>query len=452
MNHEISVSLPVRMPAAHAPPADRWDVLLRLTIVAGLVALLYAAIDNRLFAPLVDRMLQQGWIAVLLHPSALWFLMGTLMLAFRTLLWFRYRPAASSTEAEAPSLTIVIPAYNEGPMVAKSIDSVLAADYPRERLEVFVVDDGSRDDTWEHIERAAARYPGVVTALRFAENRGKRAALAEGFRRARGEIVITIDSDSVIDRGTLLAMVGPFRRHNVGAVAGKVLVYNREQGLIPRMLHVRFMLSFDFLRAAESTYGTVYCTPGALSAYRVSVIREVLDAWLAQTFLNVPSTYGEDRALTNFILERGYDSVYQRTGVVFTVVPHTYKKLCKMYLRWDRSYIREDLRFLRIMWKRPLGALIISCIDKTVTNLRFPIAYTALAVFVVLAASHPDMLPRLLLAIGVSSLFYSLYYLRSERSFDFVYGILYAYFSLIALTWIFPFALLTVRARSWMTR
>ena len=247
-------------------------------------------------------------------------------------------------------------------------------------------------------------------------------------------------------------MVGPFREARVGAVAGKVLVYNRSQGIIPRMLHVRFMLSFDFLRAAESTFGTVYCTPGALSAYRASVVREVLDAWLSQTFLNVPSTYGEDRALTNFILERGYDSVYQRTGVVFTVVPHTYKKLCKMYLRWDRSYIREDLRFMRIMWKRPIGALLVSFLDKTITNLRFPITYGALIAFAVLVADHPNMLPRLLLAVGATSLFYSLYYLRSERSLDFVYGIAYAYFALFALWWIFPFAALTVRARSWMTR
>lgn len=447
MNRELVVRLPDL-----APTGDYWDRLLQLTILGGLAALLYVYFRNGLFIPIVDRVLQHGWMAALLHPSALWLFMGTLMLSFRTLLWFRYRPFAAAQMQHAPALTVVIPAYNEGPMVAKSIDSVLAADYPRERLEVFVVDDGSRDDTWQHIERAAARHPGVVTALRFAENRGKRAALAEGFRRARGEIVVTIDSDSVITRDTLLAMVGPFSRARVGAVAGKVLVYNRHQGLIPRMLHVRFMLSFDFLRAAESTYGTVYCTPGALSAYRVSVVREVLDAWLSQTFLKVPSTYGEDRALTNFILERGYDSVYQRTGVVFTVVPHTYKKLCKMYLRWDRSYIREDLRFLRIMWKRPLGALLVSFIDKTITNLRFPITYAALIAFAVLVADHPNMLPRLLLAVGVTALFYSLYYLRSERSLDFVYGMLYAYFALFALSWIFPFAALTVRARSWMTR
>ena len=93
-----------------------------------------------------------------------------------------------------------------------------------------------------------------------------RTALAEGFRRARGEFVVTIDSDSVIEEDTLLAIVGPFSNPRVGAVAGKVAVYNREKGFIPRMLHIRFILSFDFLRATQSAYGTVYCCPGALSA------------------------------------------------------------------------------------------------------------------------------------------------------------------------------------------
>ena len=94
------------------------------------------------------------------------------------------------------------------------------------------------------------------------------------------------------------------------------MVYNRRAGLIPRMLHVRFILSFDFLRSVQSTYGTVYCCPGALSAYRTSVVRDVLPAWLEQKFWGVACTYGEDRSLTNFILKQGYDSVYQNTAVV----------------------------------------------------------------------------------------------------------------------------------------
>src|SRR6185312_2672173 len=154
------------------------------------------------------------------------------MLLFRTLLWFRYRPAALATPADAPAMTVIIPAYNEGAMVARTIASVADARYAHGRLEIFVVDDGSVDDTWQHIERAAAQYPGLVTPLRFERNRGKRAALEAGFRRARGEVLVTIDSDSVIEPDTLLAMAGAFADPKVGAVAGKVDVFNRADGLI----------------------------------------------------------------------------------------------------------------------------------------------------------------------------------------------------------------------------
>ena len=152
-----------------------------------------------------------------------------------------------------------------------------------------------------------------------------------------------------IERGTLAAMSGPFRDPKVGAVAGKVAALNRDRGWLPRMLHVRYILSFDFQRSVQSTYGTVYCCPGALAAYRAQVVHKVLDTWLEQRFLGARCTFGEDRALTNAILAQGYDSVYQGSAVVHTLVPETYSKLCKMYLRWDRSYVREEIRFARIV-------------------------------------------------------------------------------------------------------
>lgn len=434
------------------PPPDVWDHIIHAAVLLGLGLIIFAVLDGDVFEPIFRAADEEAWLQALARPSVLWIAMGTLLLAFRTALWFFYRPFDAATFANAPVLTVVIPAYNEGEMVSKTIDSVAAARYPQDRLEIFVIDDGSRDNTWEFIERAAARHPGLVTPLRFPTNRGKRAALEAGFRRGRGDVMVTIDSDSVIESNTLLAIAGPFRNKKVGAVAGKVAAYNRRAGLLPRMLHVRFILAFDVLRAVQSTYNTVYCCPGALSAYRASAVREVLDEWMGQKFLGVPSTYGEDRALTNFMLARGYDTVYQRTAVVHTVVPATYTKLCKMYLRWDRSYIREELRFAKIVWKRPWRSRVIALLDTTITNLRYPITYTTLFLLVLLTIHDPSTLPRVLFAIGLMATFYALFYLRSERSWDVVYGILYAYYAFFALFWIFPYALATVRARSWMTR
>lgn len=434
-----------------APIANAWDKAILIAIYIGLATTIVFS-SLKLIDPLIALALRHDWVGLALRPSLIWFLMGMLLLVIRTTLWVWYRPFSAAEHSNAPRLTVVIPAYNEGAMVRRAINSCAEADYPRDRLEIIVVDDGSRDDTWTHIKLAERQYPDLVRTFRFPRNRGKRAALATGFRKASGEILVTVDSDSIVEQGALLAITGPFRDPKIGAVAGKVCVLNRFKNLLPRMLHVRFILSFDFLRSAQSAYGTVYCCPGALSAYRASVINRVLPKWEHQTFLGTVCSIGEDRALTNDTLALGYKTVYQRTAVVHTIAPETYSNLCKMYLRWDRSYIREEIRLMKIVWKFPLSAKLITLLEKTLTNLRYPVAYTSLCLMVYFSFQDPLTIMRLLLSIGIASTFYMLYYLKSERSWEFVYGIVYSYFSFFTLFWIFPYAFFTVRNRFWLTR
>ncbi|MDE2085583.1 MAG: glycosyltransferase family 2 protein, partial [Xanthomonadaceae bacterium] len=194
--HTQVLPAPAAVPDYHLQPGDAFY---RVAILAGFVVVVAATWHLRAFHGLIHSSHHYGWLGYMARPSLLWAGMGLLMLLYRTLLWFRYRTPPVATMDDAPTLTVIIPAFNEGEMVARSIESVASARYPRGRLEIFVVDDGSRDDTWVHIERAAARFPGLVTTLRFPQNRGKRAALEAGFRRGKGEVMVTIDSDSVID-------------------------------------------------------------------------------------------------------------------------------------------------------------------------------------------------------------------------------------------------------------
>jgi hyaluronan synthase len=439
----------------HPFPAQGWstaDWPILGAILVGLAGICWATLCTHALGSWLGLVGERRWADFLERPSTLWAGMGTLLLCVRTALWMRYRPAAPASLRDAPRLTVIIPAYNEGAMVRRAIDSAATAHYPSDRLEVFAVDDGSTDDTWEHIRRAADRHGGRVTAVRLPKNMGKRRALAEGIRRATGDVIVTMDSDSEIEPAALLAMAGPFRERRVGAVAGKVDVLNREAGLIPRMLGVRFVLSFDFLRAVQSTYGTVYCCPGALTAYRAAAIRPLLDRWLNSTFLGAPCTFGEDRDMTNLVLGAGLDTVYQRNAVVRTIVPTTYARLCKMFIRWDRSYVREEIRYLGIVWRRPPRAFFLSIFETLVNNLRFPISYVSFALLTAGLVAHPMRLLRILFVIGLFELFNALYYLKSERSPDFLYGVLYGYFAFFGLFWIFPYAAVTVRARSWLTR
>jgi hyaluronan synthase len=421
-------------------------------VLFGVVVATTIRFAHEVFDPLAESFMIQGWAAVIARPSLLWFTMGMVLLVIRTLLWVRYKPVAAATLEQALRLSIVIPAYNEGAMVRQAVEACVRAEYPQGRLEIIVVNDGSTDDTALHVERAHREWPELVQAIHLPANAGKRAALAAGFARATGDILVTVDSDSVIEKAALLAIAGPFRDPRVGAVAGKVCVLNRFHSILPRMLHVRFVLSFDFLRSVQSSYGTVYCCPGALSAYRASVIAPLLPAWLRQRFLGSDCTIGEDRALTNDVLASGYKAVYQRTAVVHTVAPETYGKLCKMLLRWDRSYIREELRLCKIMWTLPFPALVLTMLETTITNLRYPVAYASLALMISMSLQDPWTILRLLMSIGLVSIFYTLYFLHSERSREFLFGILYAYFYFLGLLWIFPYALVTLRNRAWMTR
>lgn len=391
--------------------------------------------------------------ASLLRPLGLVVLLQTAYTALQSVLWLRYRPFALREGAELPFVSVIIPAFNEGPMVENSIRSAARSDYPCEKLEIIVVDDGSRDDTFFHMRHLRREFPDRVRLVRFAGNRGKRAALHEGFKAARGEIVITIDSDSEVEPATVKEMVAPFLAdERIGGVAGRVAVLNRDS-YISRMLEVQYALAFDFGRASQSAYRTVACCPGALSAFRRSVILPHLDEWTRQKFLGRPVNHGEDQALTNIVLRSGFDTVYQSTAVVHTLAPTTYRQMSRMFVRWDRSYIVEGFSFAKFMLTPyRAGNRVLPVVAFLVSTLRIvALFYLFLGLPALLRTSLSEFV-RAAAALLIGTTFTALYYLRIEKSFRFVYGIAYAVYSVVCLQWILPWALLTVRDERWGTR
>jgi hyaluronan synthase len=370
----------------------------------------------------------------------------------RTLLWACYWPFPVSP-APLPSLTVIIPAYNEGRMVELALSSVAQADYPPDKLEIICVDDGSTDDTWTYIQQARRRHPHLIRALRFPANSGKKAALYAGFQASRGEVLVTVDSDSVLERGALRHLVAPLQEDaTLGAVAGNVKVYNRHQSLMGKMQGVRFV-NLDFLRASQSLYKTVICTPGSLSAYRRVALMPHLDAWLHQTFLGAPCHHSEDRALTNFILRSGYYTCYQRSAVVYTLVPDTYLGICRMYLRWERGNVRESCLMAGYLFTRFRDRhRLLPRVEFVLTLLEGPLACLFFGLLVLSLALYPAILFKLLLLLGLLSLFGLVYYLCLERDLEFVYGIIYGYYAFFLLQWIYPYAWFTVRDCRWLTR
>lgn len=442
-----------RVLAAQIPP--KWETSVKAVLVLSTTLLLcmaaWTGVLQRVFRFIPDAPLGNLWIWTL----AVYGLLHYAALVWRIWLWSGYRPMETVEESRLPSVTVIVPAYNEGAPVRDAIRSIAHSRYPLGRLQIIAVDDGSTDDTWEHIQRAAAESPIPVTTVRQPSNMGKRHALYAAFKRASGEIWVTVDSDSLLHPDALRNGVSPLVRDSrIGLVAGCVKVLNRNDSLITRFLKVQFVLSFTFSRAYQSQIRGLLTTPGALSIYRASAVRPVLGKWLQQTFLGVPCLTGEDRSMTNLITARGFHSFFQSNAVVWAQMPSTYPGMAKMYLRWARSNIRETLVLLSFLFtpfrKDYLWAFRINSVLITTTLI---VPYFLIFNSYYLLLTSPAWLFKHAAIVAVFSIPMAAIYYRSEKDSDYAWVIAYEFFWVLACQWIMPYAFLTCRRQgAWITR
>jgi hyaluronan synthase len=153
------------------------------------------------------------------------------------------------------------------------------------------------------------------------------------------------------------------------------------------------------------------------------------------------------------VLRQGYNTVYQRSAVVFTTVPENYHGLSRMFLGWDRSNFRESLVQLTYMFTRyrPRHRLL-PILDFFVRELEFPLTCVYLPLLLIKFFHCPLAIVSFRSTLGVVSFFATFYYLRVQRDMDFIYGILYPFYSFMFLSWIRPYAFLTLRDGRWLTR
>jgi len=383
---------------------------------------------------------------------------GLLLLAWQVSFALRYKQFAPVPASQLPSLTVVIPAFNEGSQVLDTVRSIMASDYPRELLQVICVDDGSEDDTWMWINAAHDEFSGDITIIKQAFNQGKRVALMAGFTKATGEVIVTIDSDSEVLPDTLANMASPFvSDKRIGSVAGHVRVLNLNGGIIPKILEVSFTSAFDFIRAGQSVYGGVFCTPGALSAYRTTALKPLLKEWSEQTFMGKPATIGEDRALTNLVLATGHRVVYQRSAVVLTKAPTTFGSLRLMLTRWARSNVRESLVMFNYVFKdfrkRGEGANWVRLF--TITQMFRMTVFEALkcVLLVALLMQPYNTLLAIVFACAFAAIIPSVvYFLRHRTIFGFLWALPYTLYWMFFLSWIPLWGILTASNSGWLTR
>jgi cellulose synthase/poly-beta-1,6-N-acetylglucosamine synthase-like glycosyltransferase/peptidoglycan/xylan/chitin deacetylase (PgdA/CDA1 family) len=282
------------------------------------------------------------------------FFVGDLLMTFRLLsvgalaIFDRLRDrrrAQQSPSGYQPPVAVLIPAFNEEKVIVNTVHAVLGSNYPA--LRVIVVDDGSKDNTYEVVCEAFQRERdrGQVLVL-TKENSGKAEALNFGLARVEEEIFIGIDADTIIAPDAISRLVDYFADPQVAAVAGNTKVGNRVN-LWTRWQALEYITSQNFERRALDVFGAVSVVPGAIGAWRTQAVRE------SGGFH--PDTVAEDADLTMSLLEHGGRVHYEDRALAWTEAPTRASGLLRQRFRWSFGILQAVWKHRRAFARK--GAL-----------------------------------------------------------------------------------------------
>lgn len=362
----------------------------------------------------------------------------------RLLLERKYRPVEDN--GYRPTVTVVVPVKNEEKLIENTLERILTCDYPQDKLEVLTVNDGSTDNTLQHMLKVKARYP-KLQIIDFSVNKGKRIAMATAIKVAKGEIIVSVDSDTFIDRDTIYNLVVPFKDDRVNGVCGHTDASNSSNWLSRAQLSIYYM-GFRVFKAAEHVLGFVTCLSGCLSAFRRSAVLQVLDEWVDQSKRYFS---GEDRALTTLLLRDGGKLMFQDSARAKTVVPERFKTYIKQQLRWKRSYFTENFRTSLFIWRKPI--LMLYIVALLFLSLLAPIII--FREFFIIPFLTGSLIRPLLFVFGLCciGIFYGAYQiLLGGHGFRVVGDSVVCFLLYIVLIWQTPWALLTLNDSRWLTR
>jgi cellulose synthase/poly-beta-1,6-N-acetylglucosamine synthase-like glycosyltransferase len=344
----------------------------------------------------------------------------------------------------APSVTVVIPLYNEAATIEETLRSVLASDYAD--LRVVCVDDSSTDDSFA---RAAAVLDPRLTVLRNPENLGKRASINHVIRTSDSEIIVSIDSDVIVDRDAIRQLVRRFTDPRIAAVGGWVDVRNKHDNWLTRMQVLKYWFAYYVVKNVERAFRQVLSVSGCLAAYRRSVLVELLPVLEDRNLLGMPIKYGEDRFLTRQILKAGYLTTTTLAARCRTFVPKTLGAYFAQQLRWRRSNLVDYAGGVTHMWKlHPLVAL--NYFAAALLLVMYPLA-------VVRAAIHHQLFWAIWVHLSVLAIYGAYYRIRTRAwpAEDRVGALSYVPHALvmpITSGLLLPLALFTLYSTSWETR
>ncbi len=242
--------------------------------------------------------------------------------------WDDKKETAAINPDTLPPVSIIVPGYNEEVTAVKTIQSLLALEYPE--MEIIFVDDGSKDKTFEVVNLAYGNHPKINVLTK--PNGGKASALNFGITHARYEYVVCIDADTLLKHDAILQLMSHFTDEEIGAVAGTVKVGN-ENNLITRWQSIEYITAQNMDRRAFDLLNSITVVPGAIGAFRKAAI------FRAGGFTT--DTLAEDCDLTMRILKQGYIVRNSGEAIAYTEAPETLNALLKQRFRWSFGVIQS---------------------------------------------------------------------------------------------------------------
>ena len=248
----------------------------------------------------------------------------------------------ASVRGVLPSVTIIVPCWNEEKTLAKTVTSLLDLTYPKEKLSVFIVDDGSTDSTKRVVEEFLT-HPQV--RYFYKENGGKHTALNEGLLYATTDFVGCLDADSFVSPDALLRIVSLFKDENVMAVTPSIKIYN-PRSIIQKIQETEYTISIIF-RKILATMNAQYVAPGPFSIYRRSVFAKI------GVFKHSHNTEDMEMALRMHAHTMKIENAFM--AEVYTVGPKTLQGVLKQRIRWTYGFMRNTLDYRGLLFRKRHG-------------------------------------------------------------------------------------------------
>ena len=252
-----------------------------------------------------------------------------------------------------PNVTFVVPCKNEEKAIYHTIQKCFEIEYPEDKIEVIMINDGSTDNTWQEMTRAKKDFHNLdLKIVNWKKNQGKRFGMKYGYENAKGEIIIQLDSDSYPDAKTFRHIIMPFKDKKISGVVGHSLPSNGDDNFLTRAQYAYYFMSFRVLKASESLFDLCFCLSGCYAAYRKKDVVPLMNELCHETFIGNKCTYGDDRSLTSYLLRDGHKTVYASEAVGYTICPNTWKIFLKQQNRWKKSFFIDAVKISKFIIKK----------------------------------------------------------------------------------------------------